>query len=184
MVKTVNKSGLEKPFFWRDLKLQAVEWSPKLSLMIWFDDDMHNTDFLNIFSDWHNSWFFFISTEGWFDVCWFVCLQSDLQTQLRNYKRIILQSSQISNKTSELQTYHYTGVRFQTILLNYKHITILESDFNQNFCTTNTSLYRSQISKNTYYDYRSICSLSLLWLSIYLQLVLVMNIYLSAACPC
>ena len=112
------------------------------------NSDMHNSHFSNISSDWQTlRLFFFTSTEGWFVVCLFVYKsliykhnfgttnktiyhkqESDLQTQILNYKHIIIQESdfkqnfwttntslyrnQISNKTSELQTHHYTEVWF------------------------------------------------------------------------
>ena len=118
------------------------------------NSDMHNSHFSNISSDWQTlRLFFFTSTEGWFVVCLFVYKsliykhnfgttnkiiyhkqESDLQTQILNYKQIIIQKSdfkqnfwttntslywnQITNKTSELQTQ--------------------ESEYKENFWTTST----------------------------------------------
>ena len=63
---------------------------------------------------------------------------------------VCLFTVRFTNTTSELQTKQYTGVLItnNTSELQIYHFTV-QSDFKQNFWTTNISFYRSQISNNT-----------------------------------
>ena len=114
------------------------------------NSDMHNSHFSNISSDWQTlRLFFFTSTEGWFVVCLFVYKsliykhnfgttnktiyykqESDLQTQILNYKQIIIQKSDFKQNFWTTNTSLYRS-------LNYKH----------NFWTTNKTIYKSLIYK-------------------------------------